>query len=156
MTGAMQSANPRYWEDYQVGMKYPLGSTSFTAEEITAFAREFDPQSFHLDAAAAKDSMFGGLIASGWHINAKLMRLFVDNYLDRRTTLGSPGLDEIRWLKPVRPGDTLTAWVECADKVPSRSRPDLGVIHEHWRATNQKGELVVTVKGLNMVRRRPA
>jgi acyl dehydratase len=156
MTGAMQSANPRYWEDYQVGMKYPLGSTSFTAEEITAFAREFDPQSFHVDAAAAKDSMFGGLIASGWHINAKLMRLFVDNYLDRRTTLGSPGLDEIRWLKPVRPGDTLTAWVECADKVPSRSRPDLGVIHEHWRATNQKGELVVTVKGLNMVRRRPA
>jgi acyl dehydratase len=156
MTGTMQSANPRYWEDYQVGMKYPLGSTSFTAEEITAFAREFDPQSFHVDAAAAKDSMFGGLIASGWHINAKLMRLFVDNYLDRRTTLGSPGLDEIRWLKPVRPGDTLTAWVECADKVPSRSRPDLGVIHEHWRATNQKGELVVTVKGLNMVRRRPA
>jgi acyl dehydratase len=134
----MQSASPRYWEDYQVGTKYRLGSTSFT------------------DAVAASESMFGGLIASGWHINAKLMRLFVDNYLDRRTALGSPGLDEIRWLKPVRPGDTLTAWVECAGKVPSRSRPDMGVIHEHWGATNQKGELAVTVKGINMVRRRPA
>jgi len=156
MTQAMQSASPRYWEDYQVGTKYPLGSTSFSAEEITAFARQFDPQSFHVDAVAAKESMFGSLIASGWHINAKLMRLFVDNYLDRRTALGSPGLDEIRWLKPVRPGDTLTAWVECADKVPSRSRPDMGIIHEHWRATNQKGELVLTVKGINMVRRRPA
>ena len=156
MTQAMQSASPRYWEDYQVGTKYRLGSTSFTAEEIMAFARQFDPQSFHVDAVAASESMFGGLIASGWHINAKLMRLFVDNYLDRRTALGSPGLDEIRWLKPVRPGDTLTAWVECAGKVPSRSRSDMGVIHEHWGATNQKGELAVTVKGINMVRRRPA
>ena len=151
----MQSA-PRYWEDYEVGAKYPLGSASFTAEEIVAFARQFDPQSFHIDAEAAKQSMFGGLIASGWHVTAKLMRLFVDHYIDKRTALGSPGLDEIRWLKPVRPGDTLTAWVECVNKVPSRSRPDMGVIHEHWRATNQKGELVLTVKGINMVRRRPA
>jgi acyl dehydratase len=100
--------------------------------------------------------MFGGLIASGWHVAAKMMRLFVDNYVDRRTTLGSPGLDELRWLKPVRPGDTLTGWVECAAKVPSRSKPQLGVIHEHWQVTNQKGELVMTTKGINMVRRRPA
>ena len=152
----MQSKPPRYWDDYEVGQTFDLGSTGFTADEIVDFARQFDPQSFHVDAAAAERSMFGGLIASGWHVTSKLMRLFVDNYVDKRTALGSPGLDEIRWLKPVRPGDTLTAWVECAAKVPSRSRPEMGVVHEHWRATNQKGELVLTVKGINMVRRRPA
>ncbi|MFO1161576.1 MAG: MaoC family dehydratase [Reyranellaceae bacterium] len=152
----MQSKDPRYWEDYEIGMKFALGSASFTAEEIVTFARQFDPQSFHIDADAARQSMFGGLIASGWHVTSKLMRLFVDNYIDNRTALGSPGLDQVRWLKPVRPGDTLTAWVECADKVPSKSRPEMGVIHEHWGATNQKGELVLTVKGINMVRRRPA
>jgi acyl dehydratase len=151
----MQSQSPRYWEDYQVGAKYPLGSTTFTTDEIVAFARQFDPQSFHLDAEAAKRSMFGGLIASGWHIASTLMRLFVDNYLDSRTALGSPGVDEIRWLKPVRPGDTLSSWVVCTDKVPSKSRPEMGIIHEHWHATNQKGELVLTLKGISMVRRRP-
>jgi acyl dehydratase len=152
----MQSKAPRYWDDYEIGQKFDLGSTSFTADEIVEFARKYDPQSFHVDAAAAARSMFGGLIASGWHVVSKLMRLFVDNYVDQRTTLGSPGVDEIRWLKPVRPGDTLTAWVECAAKVPSKSRPTMGVVHEHWRATNQKGELVMTATGINMVRRRPA
>ena len=152
----MQSTDPRYWDDYQIGMRFALGSTTFTTGEIVEFARQFDPQGFHVDAAAARQSMFGGLIASGWHVTSKLMRLFVDNYIDQRTALGSPGLDQVRWLKPVRPGDTLTAWAECADKVPSRSRPEMGIIHEHWGATNQNGELVVTVKGINMVRRRPA
>ncbi len=98
---------PRYWEDYEVGQKFPLGSTSFTGQEIVEFARQYDPQPFHIDEAAAEASMFGGLIASGWQIAAKMMRLFVDNYVDRRTALGSPGLDELRWPKPVRPGDTL-------------------------------------------------
>lgn len=152
----MQFTAPRYWDDYEIGQKFELGSTTFTADEIVGFARQFDPQSFHLDEAAARQSMFGGLIASGWHVVSRLMRLFVDNYIDHRTTLGSPGVDEIRWLKPVRPGDTLTGWVECAGKVPSKSRPEMGVIHEHWRAINQKGELVMTAKGINMVRRRPA
>ncbi|HEY6981693.1 MaoC family dehydratase [Reyranella sp.] len=146
---------PRYWDDYEVGRKYPLGSTSFTEQEIVDFARHYDPQYFHVDTGAARDSVFGGLIASGWQICAKLMRLLVDNYLDKRTALGSPGVDEIRWLKPVRPGDTLTAWIECAAKVPSRSKPELGVIHESWRAVNQKGELVMTAKGINLIRRRP-
>jgi acyl dehydratase len=152
----MHSKAPRYWDDYEVGQTFDLGSTSFTADEIVDFARRYDPQSFHVDTAAAQRSMFGGLIASGWHVTAKLMRLFVDNYVDQRTALGSPGVDEVRWLKPVRPGDTLTALVECAGKVPSRSRPEMGIIHEQWRATNQKGELVMTLKGTNMVRRRPA
>jgi acyl dehydratase len=152
----MQFKAPRYWDDYEVGQKFELGSTSFTADEIVEFATKYDPQSFHVDATAAAKSMFGGLIASGWHVNAKLMRLFVDNYVDQRTALGSPGVDELRWLKPVRPGDRLTAWVECAAKVPSKSRPEMGVVHEHWQAVNQKGELVMTAKGINMVRRRPA
>ena len=152
----MHSKAPRYWDDYEIGQKFDLGSTSFTDDEIVDFARQYDPQSFHVDAAAAGQSMFGGLIASGWHVTAKLMRLFVDNYVDQRTALGSPGVDEVRWLKPVRPGDTLTVWVECAGKVPSKSRPEMGVVHEHWHATNQKGELVMTLKGVNMVRRRPA
>ena len=152
----MHSKAPRYWDDYEIGQKFDLGSTSFTADEIVDFARQYDPQTFHVDAAAARQSMFGGLIASGWHVTAKLMRLFVDNYVDQRTALGSPGVDEVRWLKPVRPGDTLKAWVECAGKVPSKSRPEMGIVHEHWRATNQKGELVMTLKGTNMVRRRPA
>jgi acyl dehydratase len=149
-------SEPRYWEDYEVGKKYPVGSTSFTEQEIVDFAGLYDPQNFHTDREAAAQSMFGGLIASGWHVASKMMRLFVDNYLDNRTALGSPGLDELRWLKPVRPGDTLTGWVECAAKVPSKSRPNLGVIHEHWSVINQRGELVMTVKGINMVRRRPA
>lgn len=149
-------SEPRYWDDYEVGKKFPLGSTSFTEKEIVDFAKLYDPQDFHVDVDAARNSLFGGIIASGWHVCAKLMRLFVDNYIDKRTALGSPGVDEIRWLKPVRPGDTLTAWVECAAKIPSKSKPDLGIIHENWTATNQKGETVMTAKGVNMVRRRPA
>ncbi len=152
---ASQNA-PRYWDDYEVGKRYPLGSTTFTEQEIVDFARLYDPQEFHIDPEGARHSLFGGLIASGWHVCAKLMRLFVDNYLDKRTALGSPGIDEIRWLKPVRPGDTLTAWVECTAKIPSKSKPALGIIHELWNATNQRGELVMTAKGINMVRRRPA
>ena len=148
-------SEPRYWEDYEVGQKFPLGSTSFSEREIVDFARQFDPQGFHVDPEAAGKSMFGGIIASGWHVASKMMRLFVDNYLDERTALGSPGLDELRWLKPVRPGDTLTGVVECAAKVPSKSRPQFGIIHEHWSVTNQKGEVVMTTKGINMVKRRP-
>jgi acyl dehydratase len=148
-------SEPRYWEDYEVGQKYPLGSTDFSEQEIVDFARQYDPQSFHVDREAAAKSMFGGIIASGWHVAAKMMRLFVDNYVDRRTALGSPGLDELRWLKPVRPGDTLTGWVTCAAKVPSTSRPQMGVIHEQWMVTNQRGEVVMTTRGINMVRRRP-
>ncbi len=149
-------SEPRYWEDYTVGERFPLGSTSFTEQEIVDFAVQFDPQSFHIDREAAKGSMFGGIIASGWHVASKLMRLLVDNYADPRTAMGSPGVDELRWLKPVRPGDTLTAWIECVGKVPSKSKPTIGVIHEQWGATNQKGEDVLTAKGMMIVRRKPA
>ena len=92
----MTEKPPRYWDDYEVGQKFPLGSTSFTEQEIVDFARTYDPQSFHVDRAAAEKSMFGGIIASGWHVASKMMRLFVDNYVDHRTALGSPGLDELQ------------------------------------------------------------
>jgi acyl dehydratase len=146
---------PRYWDDYKIGQKYPLGSVSFTEQEIMEFARQFDPQSFHVDREAAARSMFGGIIASGWHVASKMMRLFVDNYVDHRTALGSPGLDELRWLRPVRGGDTLTGTVEITQKTPSKSRPHMGIVQEQWTVVNQKGETVMTTKGMNMVRRRP-
>ena len=96
-----------YWEDLQPGEALEIGSHTFTEEEIIAFARQFDPQSFHIDPAAAKNSFFGGLIASGWHTCAIAMRLMVDKYVARSASLGSPGLDNIRWLAPVRVGDTV-------------------------------------------------
>jgi acyl dehydratase len=144
-----------YFEDIVEGTEFELGSTTVTREEILEFAVRFDPQPFHVDEEAAKESMFGGLIASGWHTAAIWMRLYVDTVLANTASLGSPGVEELRWLKPVRPGDTLTGWVECAAKVPSKSRPTMGVIHEQWLVTNQKGEVVMTTKGINMVRRRP-
>ena len=145
----------RYLEDYAEGDTLAFGEMIVGADEIVAFAQKFDPQPFHLTEEAGAKTPFGGLVASGWHTAGMTMRMMVDHIVSRHG-LGSPGVDELRWLKPVRPGDTITAWVECAGKVPSKSRPEMGVVHEHWRATNQKGELVFTCKGINMVRRRPA
>ena len=146
-----------YFEDLEIGAKASFGHYEVTREEVIDFASKYDPQPFHLSDEAAAQTHFGRISASGWHTCAMVMRMLVDNITEKRQAgLGSPGLDELRWLKPVRPGDTLTAWVECAGKVPSKSRPQMGVLHEHWRATNQKGEMVMTAKGINMVRRRPA
>ena len=146
----------RYWEDYQVGAKFELGSKTMTKEEIIDFATKFDPQPFHTDEAAAKKSFFGGLIASGWHTCSECMRLMVDSYLSPGTSLGSPGLDEIRWLKPVYAGDTISARIVIEDKRPSRSKPDIGSVFNRYEVHNQKGELVMTMKGIGIIRRRPA
>jgi acyl dehydratase len=146
----------RYWEDYEVGAVYELGSKTVSEEEIIAFARQYDPQPFHIDPVAAKTSMFGGLIASGWHTGAMSMRLMVDNYLNPETSLGSPGLEELRWLKPVRPGDTLTSRMRIVDKRESRSKPTIGILINEAMLSNQHGELVMTVRAANMVRRRPS
>src|SRR5437867_2941032 len=115
----------KYLEDFEVGETLELGSCRVTREEILEFARRYDPQPFHVDEAAARQSIYGGLIASGWHTTAMLMRLLVDRMAGVKT-MGSPGTDEIRWLKPVRPGDTLTARAVVLDVVPSRSKPDRG------------------------------
>jgi acyl dehydratase len=146
----------RYWEDYEVGATYELGSRSVSEEEIISFARQFDPQPFHVDPAAARQSMFGGLIASGWHTCSIIMRLMVDNYLHPETSLGSPGLDEVRWLKPVRPGDTLVGKMRIIDKRESRSKPAIGLVLNEASLQNQQADVVATVRATQLVRRRPA
>ncbi|TWS99902.1 MaoC family dehydratase [Reyranella sp. CPCC 100927] len=146
----------RYWEDYEVGARYDLGSRAITEDEIIAFARQFDPQPFHIDPVAARQSMFGGLIASGWHTGSIVMRLIVDNYLHPETSLGSPGIDNIGWLKPVRPGDVLSGTMQVLDKRESRSKPTIGILINEASLQNQKGEVVTTVRATNLIRRRPA
>jgi acyl dehydratase len=144
-----------YWEDLPVGTVIELGTREVSKEEILEFARMYDPQPFHTDEEAAKASIFGGLIASGWHTCAMAMRLLCDGLLRRAASLGSPGVDEVRWLKPVRPGDTLEARMEVVESRASRSKPDRGVIRSRWEVRNQAGELVMTMEGLGMYRRRP-
>ena len=143
-----------YFEDLPAGTVVDLGSREVTKEEILEFAEEYDPQPFHIDEEAAKDSIFGGLVASGWHTCSMMMRLLVDGLLLRASSLGSPGMDQIRWLKPVRPGDTLHAVMTVVDSRPSRSKPDRGVIRSRWEVHNQDGELVMTMEGIGMYRRR--
>jgi acyl dehydratase len=144
----------RYFEDVRVGDTDVLGSHTMTEEEIVAFARKYDPQPFHLDPEAAKASIFGGLIASGWHTCAVMMRLSVEAGRRRQAvTTGSPGIDSCRWLKPVRPGDTLTARLEVLDTWASRTRP-VGFVRSRIEMANQRGETVLVVVGISMYRRR--
>lgn len=144
-----------YFEDFEVGKTYPVGSRTVNEDEIIAFATQFDPQPFHVDKDAAANSIFGGIIASGWHTCSMIMRVMVDGFLRDSSSMGSPGVDEIRWIKPVRGGDTLAVSTTVLDAKPSGSRPDRGVVWTEWRATNQHGEVVATVKGMGMFGRRP-
>ena len=144
-----------YWEDLPEGTVIELGTRDVSREEILEFARMYDPQPFHTDEEAAKASIFGGLIASGWHTCAMAMRLLCDGLLRRAASLGSPGVDEVRWLKPVRPGDTLEARMEVVESRASRSKPDRGMVRSRWEVRNQAGEMVMTMEGMGMYRRRP-
>jgi len=144
-----------YWEDFKAGDRIEMGRHTFGEEEIIAFARQFDPQPFHTDPQAAKQSFFGGLIASGWHTCSVGMRLTVDSHVSKTKSLGSPGLDNIRWLKPVRAGDTITYARVVLESRPSASRPDAGLVKSRWEAVNQAGELVMTMEGWGMFGRRP-
>lgn len=144
-----------YFEDFEPGRTFDVGSRTVSEDEIIEFARQFDPQSFHVDQAAAAESMYGGIIASGWHTCGLIMRLMVDGYLSRAAGLGSPGVDEIRWIRPVRGGDTLHVTSTVVETRASGSKPDRGIVRTLWEAKNQHGELVVTVKGMGMFRRRP-
>lgn len=144
-----------YFEDFEVGKVINVGSRTVTEEEIIDFAKQFDPQPFHVDKAVATQSMYGGIIASGWHTCGMIMRLMVDGFLNNSASLGSPGVDEIRWIKPVRGGDTLTVTTTALEMRPSGSKPDRGVVVTQWQATNQHGELVATIKGMGMFQRRP-
>ena len=145
----------RYWEDIKQGEVFELGSRTMDKERMIAFAREFDPQPFHTDEKAAEASIWGGLIASGWLTGSTLMRLLYDGFLKDTASLGSPGIDELRWLKPVRPGDTLTARLTVIEATASRSRPDRGIVRTRMELMNQDGEVVMTVTGVNFISRRP-
>jgi acyl dehydratase len=145
-----------WWEDFVVGERKEMGRHTFSESEIIEFARSFDPQPFHVDAVAAREGFFGGLIASGWHTCSIGMRLMVESYVNKSKSLGSPGLDNIRWLNPVRPGDTLTYTRVLLESRASASRKDVGLVKSRWEAVNQKGELVLTMEGWGMFGRRPA
>ena len=134
---------------------YELGRRTLDRDEIVAFARAWDPQPFHLDEVRAAQSIYGGLIASGWHTVCACMRLFADGLLCRAAALGSPGIDELRWLKPVRPGDELRARVEVLEVKPSRTKVDRGIARLRWLVTNQAGEDVLSLTAAVMFRRRP-
>ncbi|CDG82700.1 MaoC family dehydratase [Janthinobacterium agaricidamnosum] len=150
----MTSKRDWYFEDFFVGQEIELGQRHVTEDEIIAFATQFDPQPFHVDHEAAEQSIFKGVIASGWHTCSMMMRLVVDNLLSQSSSMGSPGLDSVRWIKPVRAGDTLKVVYVTKDVRPSASKPDRGVVVSIWRASNQHGEVVATVEGMGMFGRR--
>jgi len=133
------------FDDFEAGRVYALGSKVVTEDEIVAFARQFDPQPFHLDPEAAKDSVFGGLIASGWHTGAMWMRLYVDSLLGGASGQGSSGIEELRWLAPVRPGDTLSGRLIVLEVTSSESHPDRGTIRIRGEMVNQDGVTVMTM-----------
>lgn len=141
----------RYLEDYVKGAVHEFGEIEVQEAEIISFAKKFDPQLFHIDPEGAKGTVYGGLIASGWHTASLAMRLFVEHYLPGAASLGSPGVDQLRWLKPVRPGDVLSLRVTVEEVRPSRSKPDRGVLISATQVLNQKGELVMSMKAINMV-----
>ena len=143
-----------YWEDFPVGNAREFGATQVTREAILAFASQFDPQPFHLDDTAAEASLFGQLSASGWHTCAMSMRMMCDAYLLESSSLGSPGIDSLRWTKPVLVGDVLSVRMTVLEARPMNSRPKVGLILSKWEVLNQHRELVLTMQGWGMFGRR--
>lgn len=144
-----------WFEDFTVGRVFELGSVTVSEADIIAFATRFDPQPFHTDPIAALDSSFGGLIASGWHTGSLWMRMYADAVLSQTDSRGSPGMEEVRWLAPVRPGDTLTGRTEVIDVQPSSKDPMRGTVHQRSSMTNQDGVVVMTMQARGMFGRRP-
>jgi acyl dehydratase len=143
-----------YFEDFTPGREFRTEGVTVTESQILDFALAFDPQPFHLDAEAAKGTIFGGLIASGFHTMALTFRLFAQTRALVACSLGSPGVDELRWLRPVRPGDTLRATVQVVEQRPSTSKPDRGIVRLHWTAVNQRNEPVLTMVSMQLLKRR--
>ncbi len=141
-----------FYDDFPVGRSFALGPRPITAEEIIAFAEQFDPQPFHLDGDSAEAETTGGLIASGWHTCSILMRMMCDAYLLDTASLGSAGLESIRWRLPVRPGDTLTGQCTVTGRRRSKSNDALGLVDFAYSLDNQHGERVIDVEGMGMVR----
>jgi acyl dehydratase len=145
----------RYFEDMVIGTRTHASRTyKVTREEVIEFAAKYDPQPFHLDDDAAKTTFFGRLSASGWHTGAMVMRMMVDTWKDTEPSagLGSPGIDELRWVKPVYPGDELSVEIELIDKRRSKSRPDMGLTKTRQTVTNQNGEVVMTMVSNGLMR----
>ena len=144
----------RFFEDYVVGDVHEFGSIAVTGDEIVEFATRYDPQPFHTDRDAARQTQFGGLIASGWQTAGWMMRLVVEHYLSHVASLASPGIDELRWTQPVRPGDTLSVRATVVETRPSASRPGRGLVRTLFEVLNQRGEVVMSVKAMNLLKRR--
>jgi acyl dehydratase len=156
VSGFSVPIDDRYFEDYREGSVFTFGPIEVEESEVISFAERFDPQTIHTDPAKAAEGPFGGLIASGWHTAGLMMRLFVDNYLSAVASLASPGVDELRWLRPVRPGDQLRLRVSVLETKPSRSKPDRGMVVSLLEALNQSGEVVFSLKAMNLLAKRRA
>lgn len=150
-----ENNKPQYFEDYRAGDVFEFGAVVVDEAEVIEFASRFDPQSFHTSPEAAKASHFGGLIASGWHTCAMLMRMLVEHYIATESSMGSPGVDEIRWLSPVRPGDTLHARATVLEARVSQSKPDRGLIRSGIEVMNQHNDIVMTLQSVGFFLRRP-
>ncbi|MCC2110875.1 MAG: MaoC family dehydratase [Hyphomicrobiales bacterium] len=146
----------RHFEDFVLGETIDLGAYPVTKEEIIAFASEFDPQPFHVNEAAAKAGFFGGLVASGWHTVSMFMRMYYDQLVSKVASEGAPGVDDLKWLRPVRPGDVLGGSATVTGLRASRSRPEIGFVSFDFVVTNQDDEAVMTLKSTGMLRRREA
>jgi acyl dehydratase len=146
-----------HWEDFTPGRVFETATRALAEDDIVRFAREYDPQAYHTDAEAARDSPFGGLIASGWQTCGVMMRLMCDGYLLESSCTGSPGLEELRWLKPVRPGDALRLKTTVIEATPSAKQPNRGTVLFLWETLNQNGEVVLSIRGRQLfLRRTPA
>lgn len=146
----------RWFEDYAEGETFEFGDHLVTEVEIIEFAQRYDPQPFHLDHAAAAATHFGGLVGSGWMSCAIMMRLLCDHFISHVSSMGSPGVDQVRWLRPVRPGDRLRARVHVVKVRASESRPDRGIVSARHEMLNQRDEVVMTMSGNGFYLRRPA
>jgi acyl dehydratase len=143
-----------FFEDFFDGQQISFGSVTAGRDEILDFARRYDPQSFHVDEEAAARSIYGGIIASGWHTGAMMMRLLCDGLFLRAASMGSPGLDQLRWIRPARPGDTLTLTGRVLSAKASRTKPDRGSVDISYKVHNQHGDLAMTFQAVTIFGRR--
>lgn len=143
-----------YWDDFCIGQKIVLGSKIFTKESIISFANQYDPQFFHTNEKQALESSYGTLISSGWQTCSEMMRIICDSYLLETASLGSPGIENLRWVRPVRPGDEITLSREIMSKRLSRSNPKVGIVDTLFEAENQKNELVLSMQVCQMIKPR--
>ena len=148
--------NKLFWEDFVPDVRELMGEVTVDLEEVVTFAKRYDPQPLHVDVQEAEKSIYGGIIASGWHTCSMVMRLMCDSYLVNSSSLGSPGIEEVKWLSPVYPGNVLSAFRTVVETRASASKPDRGIVKTFWEVENEKGQLVMSMIGINFFLRREA